>query len=231
MLGDDVGVGVDAGTGSGQVALDSFDVAAAGLAEAGGPWDDVRAAAVLDRVGTEVAARLPVSGWRELSVARPGEAPSRVFAAPTGGGWAMAVVSDNGILSADPGPITVRPSRADRRRGLVLGLAIGDTCARDELGQVQAYLTNRGETAWSAHADDSGYVHGWLVPDGEDRTATFVAYTPLRVCLSDLAPGQSLTLPVDFDATAAELAPGRYTITAALVELDLWAAPRTVTLG
>ena len=231
MLGDDVGVGVDAGTGSGQVALDSFDVAAAGLAEFGGPWNDVLAAAVLDRVGTEVAARLPVSGWRELSVARPGEAPSRVFAAPTSGGWAMAVVSDNGILSADPGPITVRASRGDRRLGLVLELAIGDTCARDVLHQVQAYLTNRGGTAWSADAGDSGYVRGRLVPEGEDRTAKFVAYTPLSVRLSDMASGQSLMLPVEFDTTAAGLSPGRYTMTAALVELDLWAAPRTVTLG
>jgi hypothetical protein len=96
---------------------------------------------------------------------------------------------------------------------------------------VQAHLTNRGETAWSADAGDSGYVRGWLVPEGEDRTPAFAAYAPLSVCLGDLAPGQSLVLPVAFDGTAAELEPGRSTITAALVELDLWAAPRTVTLG
>lgn len=72
---------------------------------------------------------------------------------------------------------------------------------------MQAHLTNRGETAWSADAGDSGYVHGWLVPAGEHRTAELVTYTPLRVRLSDLAPRQSLVLPVAFDTTAPGLAP------------------------
>lgn len=69
------------------------------------------------------------------------------------------------------------------------------------MGQVRVHVTNRGGTAWSADAGDSGYMHGWVVPEGEDRTATL---------------GRAWAW---------------YTMTAALVELDLWAAPRTITLG
>jgi hypothetical protein len=204
------------------VTIDAYDVDPAGLSGEGAPWSVVLPRDVDDRIGSDVSELLPSSGWRELS--SPSMPPGhrvRLFAAPRDEGWALAYLSPNGILSADPGPLAVRPSRATRRAGLVLAWTVATVTAADVLG-LTVTLTNTSDRRWAVDPDDHGYVHGWLISEGRRSGSDSFAYAPLRHVLHDLEPGESLTLAVDFGPMQGVPEPGAYEVEAVLSSLDVW---------
>jgi hypothetical protein len=210
------------------VSLGNRDIEPGGLSLVGDAWSRVIPAEVDDRVGPELMAQMPSDGWRELSLPDGHDRPnaSRLFAAPKGDGWALVQLSgtDDGlILSGDPGPYRVRPGRPSRRQGLELSWSEGIRCRASDLGSLSVTLQNTSEKTWVWDPEDRGYVHGWLLDERGDRLAPgFFAYAPLQYRLGDLAPGESMSLGVDFGPDAHQVRPGRYDVEAVLAALDLW---------
>jgi hypothetical protein len=131
------------------------------------------------------------------------------------------------LLSADPGPITLRPGRPTRRRHLALRLPPDTRLPAGELASLRVTVTTIGDQQWRRDGQDSGYVHGWLLDDNGARLSSgWVAYAPLHYRLHDLGPRESMSLPVDFGAVTVTA--GRYRWQACLLALDLWSPPATI---
>jgi hypothetical protein len=204
------------------VALGAFDVEPEGLNGHGDSWSVVVPNNVDNRIPGDIVESLPQSGWRELTMPNSSGPPrARLFAAPSAGGWAIASISANGILSADPGPVSPRPGRPARRRGLLLEWDV-DMLDSHDLGNLTVHLTNTSAASWIADPDDHGYVHGWLLSEGEQRGPTRMAYAPHRGDLPDLAPDQSVALAVNFGTRAIPPSAGNYHVEAVMTCLDLW---------
>jgi hypothetical protein len=153
----------------------------------------------------------------------------RLFAAPTEGGWATAYLSADGILSANPHPVPVRPGSVSRRLGLALEWT-SDTINRSELGDIPVRLTNTSATPWIADGDDHDYVHAWFLTDGRRHGPDQFSRAAHRGSLHDLAPGDSLVLAVDFGRTTPIPEPGHYAVQAVLTSLDLWTGQHDIHL-
>ncbi|MFN8156939.1 MAG: hypothetical protein U0R68_05960 [Candidatus Nanopelagicales bacterium] len=215
------------------VSLGNRDIEAGGLSLVGDAWSRVIPADVDNRVGPELMAQMPSDGWRELSLLDShGPNASHLFAAPNEDGWALVHLTGRGdglILSGDPGPYLVRPGRPRRRQGLALTWPEGIRCQASDLGSLSVTLQNTSATTWVWDPEDHGYVHGWLLDDRGDRLAPgYFAYTPRQHPLRDLAPGESMSLGVDFGPAADRVRPGRYDVEAVLTALDLWSTKATL---
>jgi len=212
------------------VALGDFDIDPDGLRDRGSPWAEVLPGDAGSHVSVDTVAQLPTTGWREISTARSASADgARLFAAPSGAGWALAYLSPNGVLSADPGPLSLRPGRATRRQGLLLEWT-SDTILRSDLASITVRLRNTSSTRWVADEDDHDYVHGWFLTDGRRLGPDRFAHASRPGSLPDLDVGKSLDLAVDFGRTTPIPAPGNYAVQAAMTSFDLWTGPHSIRL-
>jgi len=212
------------------VALGDFDIDPDGLRGRGSPWAEVLPGDAGSHVSVDTVAQLPTTGWREISTARSASADgARLFAAPSGAGWALAYLSPNGVLSADPGPVSLRPGKATRRQGLALAWT-SDVLRRSDLGGVKVRLTNTASTVWVADPQDDGYVHGWFLTDGRRHGPDWFAHAVRLGSLRDLAPGESVDLVVDFGRATPTPVPGNYAVQAVMTSLDLWTGHHDIRL-
>jgi hypothetical protein len=98
-----------------------------------------------------------------------------------------------------------------------------------DLNGLAVTLTNTATTGWRPDKEDVQYVHAWLLDaDGRRLGPEWYAHGGDRQDLHDLAPGQSLCLPVDFGPDAVHTPPGVYTMHAVMPDLGLRSAPETV---
>jgi hypothetical protein len=173
---------------------------------------------------------MPAQGWRQVTPWKPQDRAnnSTLFAALIDGGWALVgLVEREGIgpiLTGDPGPVRVRASRWERRRGLELrGAQHTLRCRPSELSRLSVRLVNAGGEPWTADPDDHAYVHGWLRDaSGARKGSDWFAYSPGSYSLPALlAPGESVELPVDFGPALTDLTPGTYGVEVAMHTFDL----------
>ena len=226
--------------GSRRVQLGHLDVNAAGLVGGGvGLWELIGTARQLDvHAPAEYLDRLPVDGWRVVH-ARSATASlgrAEMLAAPytqTPGTWAivnLAEVDDQWIVSCDPGPVDVFPSRADRRAPLRLSWNSVLTAPAGSPPRLSALLSNTSANTWRNVAGDGQLIVAFLYDEGSSREG-FRYVSSARRQLQDLGPGQSVELPVDFQHPAGyPYAPGRYDIDASLIDLDLRCPDAVLTL-
>lgn len=222
------------------VQLGHLDVDPAALTGGGaGLWQVIGTGRNLDvRVPREFLDVLPESGWRLVHANPAGvkRGRSEMLAAPyspAAGGWAVVNLAERDgkwIVSCNPGPLQVYPSRADRRARLSLSWASELTALASSLPELTVLLSNTSSSTWRNVADDGQFIAAFLYEEGSPREGLRYVSTAHRR-LDDLEPGQSVELPVAFQPAASQLyAPGRYDIDARLIDLDLRCPDAVITL-
>ena len=209
--------------------LGDNEVLAADLESVGEPWDAVFPSEFTEPVPDWLAAELPDTGWREVTVRDAGGLPKarQLFAAPKDGGWAIAWVrpqpEDPPVFMGELSTYRLRPTQETRRRGLALSWTEPLRVAASELNAVTVTLTNTSDSDWTPDSEDHPFVHAHFLDDaGQSPAKCFFSYAPLAHQFEGvrLAPGESMELPVTFGHDKAS-ALGSYAIEAILVAVNL----------
>lgn len=169
-----------------------------------------------------------------------------VFAAPCAGGFAVLHLEtrpDGGrIPSGDPetpGPVVTRPGRPARRARVALRWEAAHT--RTALAGKTTVTTRPGLDLRISPVDPSERREWWTrrmaassspgcsTGYGKGLRQAWFAYGPMHHRLRDLAPQQSVDLPMQLTADELEVPPGSYLLVAWLPSLDLRSDERCLT--
>lgn len=167
----------------------------------------------------------PTLGWRVL--ARPESVV--VLGAPVDDGsksWRIAQVAPprepGGIahLSVHPDPLPLRPSRAERARGLVLRWP-DVTRSELDLDHLAVDVVNTGDRRWRPD-DDSFVAIGFMTRAGEKTGAGYFAFAGGQPPGFALDPGEYARIHVRLDENQwRDREPGRHEVSAMLIELGV----------
>lgn len=182
-------------------------------------------------VDSASAVDAPSEGWRVL---RRHPAGSIFIGAPIdseGLNWRVAQAelgTPRAIIRVHPDVLQLRPSRAERRRGLQLSWP---SIIRADGGPYAIDVVNVGNSPWTANGD-SFHAVGVFSKPGEKNTGftwTFLGHGEAV----PLGPGDYARVPVTIDPSWwGRLEPGTYELSAVLVDLGLRAPqPLLVTLS
>ncbi|MFF2494285.1 hypothetical protein [Agromyces sp. NPDC058064] len=201
-------------------------VAPAALAERGEPLSAVLArfevAAPTSDATTEGVAALPAEGWRVLHRDR-----GIVIGAPadgTGRSWRIVRVEPVsaerpvGRVDIVPDELPLRPSQADRRRGLRLRWP-EVTASAPDLERLWIDVVNDGGERWVPNGDGF-HVAAAIVRPGHDGVG--FAFVAGRDAACPLGPGDYARVRAHLDLNGLDrLEPGEYEVHAWLVDLSV----------
>lgn len=181
-------------------------------------------------VGDDEAGEAPVAGWRTLR--RDGDSVILGAPAASAGEWHLAQgrLSDaQPSLSVHDDPVRLRPSRAERRRGLELRWPSLATTDDPVTSGFVVDIVNAGAERWRPDGDSFLVMGGIVTSDEQGFSFGYMSSgMPAAVPLD---PGEyartRVTVGVD---VWARLEPGSYRLHAVLVELNLRAEPLPITV-
>ncbi|WP_022894636.1 hypothetical protein [Agromyces subbeticus] len=189
--------------------------------------------------GTDLATALGTLGFEVSTEGVPDDAPSgwRVLArradgvllgAPTTdrpGWWTLAYArSRDGQSPADvqvhAEPQRLRPSRAERSRGLVLRWP-EVTRSEPDFGRLAVDIVNAGDQRWRPDGDSFASI-GFITGPGGSSAAGYFAFAGGGFSAVPLGPGEYARVSVRLDGSQwKDRKPGRHEISATLVDLDV----------
>lgn len=180
----------------------------------------------LDVGDEEVPADAPTNGWRVLHHREEGA----VLGAPVDEGgvswWIASISSRQGSADArrmlvHDRALPLRPSRAERRKGLALRWP-DVTRAEPVVDQLAVDIVNTGEERWRPNGDSFHVVCTIQPADALDTRAASFAFIMGQDPAFPLDPGEYARVRVVVDANQwRSLQPGRHHLHAVLAELDV----------
>lgn len=184
---------------------------------------------VLGRLGFEVPTEgvpddAPRAGWRVLARRADGV----LLGAPTTdrpGWWTLAHArSRDGQPPADfqvhPEPQRLRPSRAERSRGLMLRWP-EVVRSEPDFDRLAVDVVNTGDERWRPDGDSSAAI-GFITRPGDGLGTSYLGFVGGGPSAVALDPGDYARVPVHLDASQwKDLEPGRHEISALLMDLGV----------
>lgn len=164
----------------------------------------------------------PKEGWRVLKRHQSGAILIGAPADPSGSVWRVAHVDARragSVTTVHPDPMPLRPSRAERRRGLELRWP-ALMSSGPPTGDFVVDIVNTGTARWES-AEDGFHVVGFFTTS-EASAVTFGWMESSQHKAVPLDPGEYARVRVSINAGAWNaLEPGAYELHAVLVSLDL----------
>lgn len=201
------------------------DVDPAALRQEGSDLDVALASLGLESTAG-AAAGTPIQGWRVL---RGDTTSGLVLGAPVderGEAWRIAQVrpardgAGSPSVTVHPDTFPLRPSRAERSRGLALRWP-EVTRSEPDLDRLAIDVINTGDSRWRPNGD-SFHVVGTLQRQGEKQGAYFFAFVGGADPAFPLDAGEYVRVRVTIDANQwRDLQPGRYQLNATLAQLGV----------
>ena len=197
------------------------DVDAEALAERGVPLAELIAAlgVSLDQASATDA---PRDGWRVLKRYQSGAMVIGAPTDPTAAMWQVAHLdapNAGAVVMVQPDPMPLRPSRAERRRGLELRWPAVVTDNPAASGYF-VDIVNTGSSRWESDADGFYVVGAFTNPGSTAFSFGWIESSQHRPVPLD--PGEYARVPVSINpGTWNSLEPGAYDLQAVLVSLGL----------